>query len=98
MQRINPSRRQLVETVQDIFEELSQYNQISNKTSSKICETALDLEQQKLLNLIGFNPTSVDTLVQDSGWSVETVSSILLVLELQGHIAATIGSGYYRIT
>ena len=88
----------LVETVQDIFEELSQYNQISNKTSSKICETALDLEQQKLLNLIGFNPTSVDTLVQDSGWSVETVSSILLVLELQGHIAATIGSGYYRIT
>ncbi|MBS3963112.1 MAG: DNA-protecting protein DprA, partial [Methylomonas sp.] len=39
----------------------------------------------------------VDTLVQDSGYSVEVVSSMLLVLELQGYIAAAPGSSYYRL-
>jgi DNA processing protein len=34
----------------------------------------------------------------ESGWSVETVSSMLLVLELQGYIATAAGGGYYRIS
>ena len=57
----------------------------------------LDLEQQNLLKLIDYNPTTVDTLVQESGWSVEAVSSMLLVLELQGYIAAAAGGSYFRI-
>lgn len=87
----------LVETAQDIFEELGEYNHRHIKSSEKINQMALDLEQQNLLKLIDYNATTVDTLVQESGWSVEAVSSMLLVLELQGYIAAAAGGSYFRI-
>lgn len=87
----------LVETAEDIFEELGQYNQLHTKNIPEINEMVLDLEQQNLLNLIAYNPTTVDTLVQESGWSVEAVSSMLLVLELQGYIATAAGGSYFRI-
>jgi DNA processing protein len=47
--------------------------------------------------LIPYSPITVDNLVQESGFSVEVISSILLVLELQGYIAAAAGGSYYRI-
>jgi DNA processing protein len=87
----------LVETAQDIFEELGQYNQSHIVGAPEISQMSLDLEQQNLLKLIAYNPTTVDTLVQESGWSVEMVSSMLLVLELQGYIAAAAGGSYFRI-
>ena len=87
----------LVETVEDIFEELGQYNQAYKAIEPQINATALDLEQQNLLKLIPYSPITVDNLVQDSGFSVEIVSSMLLVLELQGYIAAAPGGSYYRI-
>lgn len=87
----------LVETVEDIFEELGQFNQIYNPVETQIEQTGLDLEQQNLLKLIPYSPITVDNLVQDSGYAVEVVSSMLLVLELQGYIAAAPGGSYYRI-
>ena len=87
----------LVETVEDIFEELGQYNQVPMKKVEEINHMMLDLEQQNLLNLVNYNPTTVDSLVQESGWSVETVSSMLLVLELKGFIASGAGGSYFRI-
>jgi DNA processing protein len=87
----------LVETAADIFEEFGQYNQSHNRTSAQSAQTALDLEQQNLLNLIPYSPITVDNLVQESGLSVEAVSSTLLVLELQGYIAGAAGGNYYRI-
>jgi len=87
----------LVETVQDIFEELGLYNQPDNCIEPQINQTVLDLEQQNLLKLIPYSPITVDNLVRESGLSVEIVSSILLVLELQGYVAAAAGGSYYRI-
>lgn len=87
----------LVETATDIFEELGQYNQVYKSIGAQISQTALDLEQQNLLKLIPYSPITVDNLVQESGYSVETVSSMLLVLELQGYVAAAAGGSYYRI-
>jgi len=87
----------LVETAQDIFEELGQYNQGHIYKSAEINQLELDLELQNLLNLINYNPTTVDTLVQESGWSVEVISSMLLVLELRGFITAAAGGSYLRI-
>lgn len=87
----------LVETAQDIFEELGQYNQQDMRVESEIAQTSLDLEQQNLLKLIPYSPTTVDTLVRESGWSAEEVSSTLLVLELQGFISGLAGGGYLRI-
>ncbi|MGR8931844.1 MAG: DNA-processing protein DprA [Gammaproteobacteria bacterium] len=87
----------LVETVEDIFEELGQYNQTYRCIEPQINQTALDLEQQNLLKLIPYSPITVDHLVQESGLSVEIISSTLLLLELQGYIAAAAGGSYYRI-
>jgi len=87
----------LVETAEDIFEELGHYYQSHGNFIIEAPQIGLDLEQQKLLNLIDYNPTTVDILVQESGWSVEAVSSSLLVLELQGYIAAAAGGSYFRI-
>jgi DNA processing protein len=36
-------------------------------------------------------------LVQESGFSVEIISSMLLILELQGYIGTAAGGSYYRI-
>jgi DNA processing protein len=86
----------LVETVGDIEEELDQYNQSPKKNCDHFEQTGLDLEHEKLLNLIGNEPISIDCLVQKSGLSVEMISSILLVLELQGYVATASLGSYIR--
>jgi DNA processing protein len=86
----------LVENTQDILDELGQYNQPIKESNKKELQITIDQEEQKLLNFIMFSPTSVDWLVQKSGFSIEVTSSILLLLELQGSIASTPG-GYIRI-
>ncbi|POZ52796.1 DNA-protecting protein DprA [Methylovulum psychrotolerans] len=87
----------LVETTQDILEELHQYIQQDVNYSQVQPQTMLDLEQQTLLNLVMFSPTSIDNLVENAGLSVEIISSMLLILELQGYVEATAGGFYTRI-
>jgi len=87
----------LVETVEDILEELDQYNHKVEKILPLAMQSTLDLEQQTLLNLIMFGQTSVDNLVENTGKSVDVISSMLLILELQGYIEATTGGCYTRI-
>ncbi len=87
----------LVETTDDIFEELGEYNQPHEQITTEKKQSELDLEQQNLLKLIMFSPTTIDYLVQESGLSVEIISSMLLVLELQGYIASAAGSNYIRL-
>jgi DNA processing protein len=87
----------LVETTQDILEELNQYNQQDNDFTIQPMQSMLDLEQQTLLNRVMFSPTSIDDLVATGGQSVEIVSSMLLILELQGYLEATAGGCYVRI-
>ena len=87
----------LVETTQDILDELTVYNQLDRKKPNPAEQSKLDLEQQKLLNLILYSPTSVDNLVAQTGESVEAIASMLLLLELQGYITSASGGGYIRI-
>lgn len=90
----------LVETTQDIAEELKYHFQQPSFNEIKTPSEALsDLssEQQALLNFILFSPTSIDSLVTKSHFSVEIISSHLLILELQGYISPTHGGGYCRI-
>ena len=86
----------LVETTDDILEEFSQYNQTHEQKETAPEQSMLDLEQQNLLNLIMYSPTSVDMLVNETGQSVEVISSMLLLLELQGYISSVSGGGYTR--
>ncbi len=87
----------LVETTDDILEELGLYNQQHKDVAQEKTQSGLDQEQQNLLKLIPFSPTTVDYLVRESGLSVEIISSILLVLELQGYIVSAAGGSYLRI-
>jgi len=87
----------LVETTQDILEELNQYYQQDDKLLPLTMQSTLDLEQQTLLNHVMFSPTSIDNLVENTGESVEVISSMLLILELQGYLEATAGGCYVRI-
>lgn len=61
-------------------------------------DTHLDLdgEYMKLLDAIGFDPTPVDTIIQRSELTAAAVSSMLLMLELDGYVAAHPGARYSR--
>jgi DNA processing protein len=52
---------------------------------------ALDKEYEMLLDAIGFEPLDVDTLVDRTGLPAQIVSSMLLILELQGRVEARDG-------
>lgn len=87
----------LVETPQDIIDELSQYKQRINFLRAEPEQSLLDLEQQTLLNLVMFSPTSIDDLVESSAQSVESIAAQLFLLELQGYIEAIAGGCYIRV-
>lgn len=87
----------LVETTQDILEEFSQYIQQDENNISAALQSTLDLEQQTLLNRVMFSPTAIDKLVEDTGTSVEVISSMLLILELSGYVEANAGGNYTRL-
>jgi DNA processing protein len=56
----------------------------------------LDPEYLQLLDCIGYDPVSMDTLVNRSGLTVEQLSSMLLILELNDRIKPASGGLYVR--
>jgi DNA processing protein len=51
----------------------------------------LDKEYEMLLDALGFEPLDVDTLVDRTGLAAQIVSSMLLILELQGRVEPRAG-------
>ncbi len=88
----------LVETARDIFEELGGFaGELPAEeppAPDAVLSPELDADYRKVLASIGHEPTAVDTVVERSGLTTDAVCSMLLVLELQGLIAAT-SSGHY---
>lgn len=58
---------------------------------------ALDEDYRKLLDLLADSPAPVDLLVRRSGLTAEIVSSMLLILELEGYVATAPGGLYSRL-
>jgi DNA processing protein len=87
----------LVESVTDILEELgAAVSSATPAARSRQPEDRLDEEYQALLKYIAYDPTSVDTLITATGSTPEAISSMLMLLELQGYIHTTSGGGYCR--
>ncbi len=97
----------LVETAQHVIEEfegigtemleqLSQENCGNELDQQATNSDTLDEEYQKVLAEIGFEPTSVDMVINRSGLTADAVCSMLLVLELRGYINTATGGGYCR--
>jgi len=84
----------LVETAQDVLEELS-WNTASRVASSEIVD---DLGKSiELLTMMGFDPCGLDELVERSGLTANSLSVMLLHLELDGRVASLPGGRYQRL-
>lgn len=55
-----------------------------------------DASYRQLLDAVGFDPTPVDEIIERSQLTPATVSSMLLMLELDGHVSAHAGGRYSR--
>jgi len=92
----------LVENINDILEELHIYRPsipitnpiVKTLTQVKPKVTNLDNEHQLILDHLINNPSTIDNLVELSGLDVSKISSILLMLELQGLITMQAGGLY----
>jgi DNA processing protein len=93
----------LVETAQDIIDELGALAAVatriaqSSDTESAEQSPELAADYMQLLDSMGYNPTSVDMLVETSGLTPAMVSSMLLQLELKGFIVPRPGGLYNRL-
>ena len=57
----------------------------------------LDKEYEMLLDALGFEPATIDSLVARTELATESIASMLLILELEGRVAALPGGRYGRI-
>ncbi|PVV13316.1 MAG: DNA protecting protein DprA [gamma proteobacterium symbiont of Ctena orbiculata] len=93
----------LVESAQDIIEELgSLFATLDTRGEPGTArQTALDFEAdadyQLLDQALGYDPVSVDELIARTGLTAEAVSSMLLLLELEGHVSSAPGGYYCRV-
>jgi len=91
----------LVENADDIVSELAplaghllQNSDISTKPAAAV--PPLDREYDELLATLSYDPASADQIAQQSGLTIEQVSSMLLILELEGKIQLQPGGRYSR--
>ena len=86
----------LVESAQDVLEELN-WNHSNPLELATKAGMETDPSLQHLLELAGYDPVSVDELLQRSNFSVAEVQAGLLTLELNGKMELLAGGQYRRI-
>ncbi|HET7662532.1 MAG TPA: DNA-processing protein DprA [Rhodanobacteraceae bacterium] len=100
---------QLVETVDDILQALQPLalalgddlaRRLEEDAGPDVDQPVEDNpERSRLLDALGHGePVAVDVLSQRSGLSAQTVSSLLLLLELDGEVAGQTGGRWLRVT
>jgi DNA processing protein len=94
----------LTESAADILSELnfSAFFEDQRRASSGLDSAGelglgMDKEHKILLDALGFDPADLDMLVVRTGLKAEAVSSMMLILELEGHVQAAPGGRYSRV-
>jgi DNA processing protein len=90
----------LTETAHDILSELdfsAFFGTGVGASAAAIPASGMDKEHKILLDALGFDPTDLDLLVVRTGFKPEAVSSMMLILELEGHVQAAPGGRYSRV-
>ena len=94
----------LVETGADILSELKiPFTKQDLMESAKPAATGgavaggLDKDYEILLDALGFEPQSIDVLVDRTGLPSPSVASMLLILELEGRVGLHAGGRYARV-
>jgi DNA processing protein len=87
----------LVETAQDVLEELRWPNIPAAGIAGRADPAAIDGDSLALLTSLGFDPATPDELCARLGWAADRVTALLLHLELAGKIAQTPGGRVQRL-
>jgi DNA processing protein len=94
----------LVETTQDVMEELKGWMTTLNNTNGEDKQPVANAEfkdistvEQQLMDLLGFDPAPIDLIQQRSGWPLATLMSVLTTLELKGAIENHMGCYQRRV-
>jgi DNA processing protein len=94
----------LTETAHDILSELNfsaffagQSLAAAGRDMAARDELGMDKDHKILLDALGFDPADLDILVVRTGFKPEAVSSMMLILELEGHVQAAPGGRYSRV-
>ncbi|MCG8014174.1 MAG: hypothetical protein JAY64_21075, partial [Candidatus Thiodiazotropha weberae] len=93
----------LVESAQDIGIELAPLTGLLEPLTDKTqpatpqSQRQTDPDYQRLEEALGYDPVSVDELITRTGLTPEAVSSMLLLLELEGHVSSAPGGYYSRV-
>jgi DNA processing protein len=94
----------LTETAHDILSELNFSAFFAGPTyaaadhdAALTRELGMDKDHKILLDALGFDPADLDMLVVRTGFKPEAVSSMMLILELEGHVQAAPGGRYSRV-
>jgi DNA processing protein len=94
----------LVESAADILDEIGHFAEPDTGVRPRVAiggDSDQDLsdvgrKEAVLLHACGFEPTTIDALVSRSGLTANEVSSMLLTLELKGHIESCSGASFVR--
>ena len=90
----------LVEEAEDVTRELGFSFLKERLTSLPVTDREprqLDKEYEMLLDALGFAPATIDSLVARTELPSESIASMLLILELEGRVAALPGGRFGRI-
>ena len=103
----------LVESVDEILQELAPLaGQLASRLQGELAASSapslemraadpqfeLDSEYRRLWSCLGYDPTPVDSIVEQSGLTARAVSAMLLMLELRGMVEAHPGGAFSRKT
>ncbi len=88
----------LVENINDIQAELKAVAPTTVAQEKPQAEVREDFDEDyvTVLQAMGYDPASVDTLVERTGLTPQVLSSMLLILELRGEVHPVTGVGYIR--
>ena len=90
----------LVESVGDILEELDSLTQWTNKRQQiELKEQTVKLapKDKTILESMGYDPITLDSLVERSGLTPDHISSMLLQMELRGKVECIPGGMFVRL-
>ncbi len=94
----------LVENVDDVLSELNFSSFFGGRFPTSTAgsgdpapASGMDKDHKILLDALGFDPVDLDTLIVRTGFKPEAVSSMMLILELEGHVQAAPGGRYSRV-
>jgi len=87
----------LVETARDILEEQAFAHLAAPTTETRPATPRAAEDADPVLMAMGFDPVSIDTLVQRSGLTADSLYAMLLDMELEGRVSRLPGGRFQRL-